>query len=359
MEEFMDLADVWCDDQTFDVNHFDDLDVTEAKDGLCYDSVKSKPRVDLLHSLIDTPVGGYLGLDWMEQSNLMQYLQTPAVDDGLVTTGLQDDGLPIHVSALAVEEETEPQDSSAAFLQSLLQEQEHLMALPLVKDEPSDIPLATVDHHTVESLVVESPVSTAPSSPEAEVVPEIDFSITLDLEDVLVGEKVEFVQAPLSQDDVESLLSSASQSPSSSTVDTSSLYSDDCSLIYTSNLYEVLSNEKKKSRPTPYSKPRSTSKNTKSKGRKQTASISPNPSELELELMSKKDRKKLQNKNAAIRYRLKKKEESSIKRTVEEELETINQSLVEKVEELNREIKYMKGLISDVRKARGLPPLVC
>jgi len=30
--------------------------------------------------------------------------------------------------------------------------------------------------------------------------------------------------------------------------------------------------------------------------------------------------------------------------------------LREKVEELSREIGYMKGLIRDVRKARGLPP---
>lgn len=60
MEEFMQLEDVWA--QTFDVSHFDDLEVTEAKDGLHGFSFKPKPQadvqVDLLEDLLDSPVGG-------------------------------------------------------------------------------------------------------------------------------------------------------------------------------------------------------------------------------------------------------------------------------------------------------------
>jgi len=345
MEEFMQLGDVWA--QTFDVSHFDDLKVTEAKDGLNGFSFKPKPQVDvqvdLLEDLLDSPVGGYLGLEWMEQPTVSQYLPVPVADDGPVIgesiTDLLDDNLSFDTATLVLEDK-KPEQSTASveFLQNLIQQQEEMMGLVKVK--------------------VESPVSSAPSSPEAQVAPEIDFSVTgtVALEDVFDSANVEFIQAPLSPEDVESLLSS---SPSPSTIDTSSLYSEDGSLICnSSDLYEVVSNDGQTSRGSPYSRPRSTSKSTKSKGRKQTASISPDPSELELELMSKKDRKKLQNKNAAIRYRMKKKAESDHKRSEEDVLEQINSELKEKVEELAREVGYMKGLIRDVRKARGLPALV-
>jgi len=68
----------------------------------------------------------------------------------------------------------------------------------------------------------------------------------------------------------------------------------------------------------------------------------------------KKVRKKEQNKNAATRYRQKKKQE--IKEIIGEEQELVdyNDKLQDQVKELNREIGYLKGLMRDLFKAKGL-----
>lgn len=67
----------------------------------------------------------------------------------------------------------------------------------------------------------------------------------------------------------------------------------------------------------------------------------------------KKVRKKEQNKNAATRYRQKKKQE--IKEILGEEQELVkhNEKLQEKVKDLQREIGYLKGLMRDLFKAKG------
>lgn len=68
----------------------------------------------------------------------------------------------------------------------------------------------------------------------------------------------------------------------------------------------------------------------------------------------KRLRKKEQNKNAATRYRMKKKAE--IKESVMEEKELLqrNDTLKDEAKELAREIKYLKSLLRDVYKAKGL-----
>ncbi|XP_058797386.1 transcription factor atf-4 homolog [Phymastichus coffea] len=68
----------------------------------------------------------------------------------------------------------------------------------------------------------------------------------------------------------------------------------------------------------------------------------------------KRVRKKEQNKNAATRYRQKKKQE--IKEIVgeEQELNNKNEQLQVKVKDLQREIGYLKGLMRDLFKAKGL-----
>lgn len=68
----------------------------------------------------------------------------------------------------------------------------------------------------------------------------------------------------------------------------------------------------------------------------------------------KKVRKKEQNKNAATRYRQKKKAE--IKEIVgeEQELADYNDNLQDQVKELSREIGYLKGLMRDLFRAKGL-----
>jgi len=68
----------------------------------------------------------------------------------------------------------------------------------------------------------------------------------------------------------------------------------------------------------------------------------------------KRLRKKEQNKNAATRYRMKKKAE--IKESVMEEKQLMqrNDTLKDEAKELAREIKYLKSLLRDVYKAKGL-----
>lgn len=68
----------------------------------------------------------------------------------------------------------------------------------------------------------------------------------------------------------------------------------------------------------------------------------------------KKSRKKEQNKNAATRYRLKKKAEVEEILTEEKQLIDDNTGLGTKITDLQREIKYLKGLMRDLFKAKGL-----
>lgn len=68
----------------------------------------------------------------------------------------------------------------------------------------------------------------------------------------------------------------------------------------------------------------------------------------------KKVRKKEQNKNAATRYRMKKKAEIEVVLAEERELTKHHDNLETKIVDLQREIKYLKGLMRDLFKAKGL-----
>jgi cyclic AMP-dependent transcription factor ATF-4 len=68
----------------------------------------------------------------------------------------------------------------------------------------------------------------------------------------------------------------------------------------------------------------------------------------------KRVRKKEQNKNAATRYRQKKKQEIKEILGEEQELATRNEKLQNQVKDLQREIGYLKGLMRDLFKAKGL-----
>ncbi|CAI9725678.1 cyclic AMP-dependent transcription factor ATF-4 [Octopus vulgaris] len=74
---------------------------------------------------------------------------------------------------------------------------------------------------------------------------------------------------------------------------------------------------------------------------------------VEQQQLSKKERKRLQNKNAAIRYRQKMKAEAKVRLGEEEELLKENAKLKEKVEDLEREIRYVANLMEEVKKARS------
>lgn len=68
----------------------------------------------------------------------------------------------------------------------------------------------------------------------------------------------------------------------------------------------------------------------------------------------KKSRKKEQNKNAATRYRKKKKAEIEIALDEERDLLDVHATLEVKHADVQREIKYLKSLMRDLYKAKGL-----
>jgi len=68
--------------------------------------------------------------------------------------------------------------------------------------------------------------------------------------------------------------------------------------------------------------------------------------------LSKKEKKKLQNKNAATRYRQKMKEESELRKMEEDELLKENTRLKNKVEEIQKEIQYLKNLQREIGLVR-------
>lgn len=68
----------------------------------------------------------------------------------------------------------------------------------------------------------------------------------------------------------------------------------------------------------------------------------------------KKSRKKEQNKNAATRYRRKKKAEIEIILEEENQLKERHDELQTKHEDLKREVKYLKGLMRELFRAKGM-----
>lgn len=69
---------------------------------------------------------------------------------------------------------------------------------------------------------------------------------------------------------------------------------------------------------------------------------------------SRKERKRLQNKDAATRYRQKKKQEFSIIEQELEELKVTNVSLQSEAQRVSNEISYLKGLMRELFRAKGL-----
>lgn len=68
----------------------------------------------------------------------------------------------------------------------------------------------------------------------------------------------------------------------------------------------------------------------------------------------KKSRKKEQNKNAATRYRQKKKAETEVVLGEERVLQDKNDKLQVKYTDVQREIKYLKSLMRELYRAKGL-----
>ncbi|KAK3089291.1 hypothetical protein FSP39_002443 [Pinctada imbricata] len=172
----------------------------------------------------------------------------------------------------------------------------------------------------------------------SEVLPEISFdsgiadtSMTTDSstlsgsvehQNLLDFDTEDLLGSPLSAEDIDSLLGSEPSSPSQASDDDPDYVPCEEKTLVT------------KSKP----------------GRKTTAV----PYEKPLKGLDRKERKKLQNKNAAIRYRMKKREEKGSLVGEMDELANRNKELKDQVDSITREIKYMKDLITEVCKAKGL-----
>lgn len=68
----------------------------------------------------------------------------------------------------------------------------------------------------------------------------------------------------------------------------------------------------------------------------------------------RRQRKKEQNKNAATRYRMKKKQEVEEAKSEEKQLQERNKELQNQVDDISREIKYLKSLMRDLYRKKGL-----
>lgn len=187
---------------------------------------------------------------------------------------------------------------------------------------------------------------------ETSVEPSIDLSLPTDVPSLPVlalyldqTAIVDHVMAsPLSQDDIDEVFSTSTSLPASPASLLSMLPEDACDQSDPDWMPSPIAQNKS----TPYSRPQSPELVTYGLGKVKTASRNKTTP------LCKKDKKKLQNKNAAIRYRVKKKTESDDIKSVEDNMEKTNKDLQDKVEQLSREIKYMKDLMAEVYKAKQL-----
>ena len=144
--------------------------------------------------------------------------------------------------------------------------------------------------------------------------------------------------SPVSVDDLESLLSESG--PSTSNTAASSPLHGDHDDAFNTILMDLMS-EGQASSAGPLKK---------SKGRKKTPYGS-TKKDYDKSL-DRKQRKKQQNKDAALRYRYKKRSEQDILNSEADELESKNKVLREKVDSMTREIQYLKDLMAEVHKAK-------
>lgn len=151
--------------------------------------------------------------------------------------------------------------------------------------------------------------------------------------------------SPVSAEDVESLLSSSPQSPSEEQ-ELSDLFSSFTDGSITLNNIEANNlsigpqrSVREKARSAPY---------TLSAASSPAASVSPRKSKGD-----RRERKKAQNRTAALRYRDKKRTEQEILDDQCSELQDETNALKDKVDQMEREVQYLKDLIGDVKKARS------
>lgn len=145
----------------------------------------------------------------------------------------------------------------------------------------------------------------------------------------------EFIGSPLSSEDIDSILSNSDPPSPNDSLHSDPDYEPD---------YESVNKKSKRT-----SKRKTTTKKTRATPYDKTEEV------IQItDKMDKKERKRIQNRNAAIRYREKKREQ---KGTISEEetlLMSKNKELKSKVDHLTNEISYMKNLLIEVCEAKGL-----
>lgn len=173
---------------------------------------------------------------------------------------------------------------------------------------------------------------------EINLTPQLDSSINES--EVNSIDSSSYICSPLSNE-AESVLSSGPSSPFEptddfSTIDSSYLCDETCSSTAKSSQVSDESFTK-----------------LKSKVKREKAKSSPYDSDYSItNVPDKRLRKKMQNKNAATRYRVKKRQEKETLQEQEVRLTDKNKELKEKVESLQREIQYMKELMQEINKAK-------
>lgn len=88
------------------------------------------------------------------------------------------------------------------------------------------------------------------------------------------------------------------------------------------------------------------------RSKKQGRNVSPQKSRVS-KMTDRKERKKQQNRSAALRYRQKKRSQQDIEESEYDVLEKKNKKLKENVDSLAREIKYLKDLMTEVYRAKS------
>ncbi|CAL1540517.1 unnamed protein product [Lymnaea stagnalis] len=303
--------------------------------------------------------GDILGTEWMESSDLGSYLDAlgSSIDALPLESSLDDYTSSLETGNALIKEEpiSQKYNSSISKIFAVSNKtpisdfKENFQAILSPPDSPEQVApfILLSSHNPSPGEAIESFQNVSLDSFSSSL-DENDSSLnnTIHVSSIAGIECCEVVNSSLLISDVESLVSSSAPSSPFTT----------CSIIESSpELYKVISASSIEpgKRFSPYSKAKLSRKDSNG-SRKVRPQAQPVPEHVIEEQLNKKDRKKLQNKNAAIRYRQKKKNEAVGIKSEEQVLEEENSKLKVKVEDLQREIKYMKNLMEDVCRAKGL-----
>lgn len=282
---------------------------------------------------------------WLDINvDLLDLLADTHNQSGFSDSLVEDSGLP----PIAPPQET--QLTALEVLQSLADEAEKELASNNTFSEPSSptAPLTvyiegeqdselTISRGS-SSVLMEMLLQDNPLFVHGENVHQQHSVMDIDVDEHLVLEASAMpILSPVSPDDVESLLSSGPCSPDSVALELSSVTSDPDYRPDNSSDGDMWLPQKQRKRG-----PRTAPYTKSSKG----ASAA--------KLTDRKQRKKQQNRDAALKYRQKKKAETNTTEAEYDVLEQRNTELKDKCDQMTREIKYLKDLMADVYHARGL-----